>query len=49
MSLMEGQIVLGYLLDYYRFSLPKPEIKLTYEPAVIMVVKGGVNLNVEKL
>jgi len=47
--MMEGALVLGYLLDQYRFSLPEPKAEIGYEPAVIMLVRGGLNLHVEKL
>lgn len=45
----EASLLLGLLLDKFRFSLPSKDAKYTYTPGITLTVKGGLFLNVQKL
>ena len=45
----EAALLLGVLMDRFRFSLPSPDVKYTYHPGVTLTVKDGLFLRVERL
>jgi cytochrome P450 len=45
----EAALLLGVLVDKFRFTPPKPDCKYTYSPGITLKVKDGLTLRVERL
>lgn len=45
----EAALLLGLLVDKFKFSLPRPDAKYTYQPGITLTVKDGLQLKVERL
>lgn len=45
----EASLLLGVLVDKFKFSLPSKETKYTYAPGITLTVKGGLFLRVDRL
>jgi len=47
MAMFEAQLLIGFLLDRFRFTMPDPARAATYELGITIAVKGGLNLVVD--